>query len=191
MAGGVGCCVLVALATCTSALPVTNKAVAPDGSASPPTHAHATQFSSSQQFKGALLQALYSGSSKVKTLLASVGVTLGTKAAVHSEYDQMAAWWCAQKSRPADSTLCAKREFTAKIKGMTPEQKKVAMKSQLAQPASAVARKAMGDEAKQMIDAYCKTSGRGTMTTICSHTTSLLDAGKKKLSKMINVTGSG
>lgn len=182
---------IVLLAAYASALPVSNKAVAPNGSTPPPAHAHSTP-DAVQQFKGALLQSLNHGAANMRAILARAGVHLGSKQSVHAEYDRMTAWWCQQKSAVASgASLCAKRAFTAKLKGMTADQKKAAMQSYAAQSTSLVARKTMAAEAKQMIDAYCKTSQVGAGTELCRQSVSLLDMGKRKMAKLLNATALG
>ena len=178
---------LALLALCSSALPAGSKSASADSS---PVSTKA----SVQHMKASLLQALHSGAGKLKTLLTIAGPQAVGKLhndLVHKEYETMTSWWCGKKA-PQDSKLCQRRAFAQQLKGMSADAKRKAVQAQAAQ-ASPAARKAMSEEAKQMVDAYCKpapgsTDAVGAQSSICVRMLSVLEVGKRLIKRQNNKT---
>ena len=140
-----------------------------------------------------MLTALGAGATKVQHMLSGAGLMMGdpdgfgvfSSRLVHSEYEAMTTWWCGLKEpqRPANSALCARRALAQRLKGLSGEAKKAAMKAQ-PQDHSPEARKAMSEEAKRMVNAYCKGSQAiGATTTVCARTLGVLEMGKRLFKK--------
>ena len=181
------------LALSSSAAPAGSKAAA--SAASPPSSNDGKSTKSSvQHMKSALLQALHSGAGKLKTLLTIAGPQAVGKLhsdLVHKEYEAMTSWWCGNKA-PPDSKLCQRRALAQQLKGMSADAKRKAVQAQAAQ-ASPAARKSMSDEAKQMVDAYCKPSpgsadAVGAQSSICVRMLSVLEVGKRLIKRQSNKT---
>jgi hypothetical protein len=185
------------LVACAAAAPVVSTAAA----ASPlPADAAAdsrlAKHSSLAHLKASLLQTLHAGASRVHKLLAGNGAMMGDpegmgvfhQSTVHKEYDAMTTWWCS--SNPPNSKLCARRAAVLALKGQRADK---AQKPPHAE--SPEARKAMSEEAKKMVEAYCKPSSDnggsapgtgglrgsapGANTTLCARTLSILEMGKR------------
>ena len=186
--GALAALLLALLALCSSALPAGSKAAASADSSPVSTKA------SVQHMKASLLQALHSGAGKLKTLLTIAGPQAVGKLhndLVHKEYETMTSWWCGKKA-PQDSKLCQRRAFAQQLKGMSADAKRKAVQAQAAQ-ASPAARKAMSEEAKQMVDAYCKpapgsTDAVGAQSSICVRMLSVLEVGKRLIKRQNNKT---
>ena len=184
--------VVALLAVCASAAPA---GVPP---ADAPSGGGGSRAEHMQQLKASLLQALSKGAHEVRSMLASAGAMMGDpdgfavfgQRMMRVEYDNMTAWWCAQASRPADSTICTRRALIQKLKGLSPEAKKVAIKAQpLPHDASTTeGRKAMTDEARRMLNAYCKADA-GAGSAICVQTMSVLERGKRMWRHVQQKTG--
>lgn len=172
-------------------------AALPASAPSPPLK----QYDRLSQMKASLLHSLASGAGHLQTMLASAGMMMGDPEAgmgmysrnlVHREYEAMTGWWCANPGRPANSTLCARRAFAQSLKSLNGDAKKAAVKAQQAthDAASPAVRKAMSDEAKRMVDAYCKaaptTMAVGATTTICARSLGILEMGKRLFQKRHN-----
>ena len=164
------------------------------------------QFFTLQQLKSSMLSSLTMGANHVQAMLKSVGVSMGRPDEwifkhrdMHREYDEMTAWWCRmqQGSKPgAESALCAKRVVAARLKTMSGDAKRAALAQAKRDAEDPVKRKKVTDEAKRMVEAYCKAhfkgggsdrtvgppvglAGVGGQSSICTATVSVLDMGKK------------
>merc|ERR1719198_2747395 len=108
-----------------------------------------------------------------------------SKGLVHREYETMTSWWCSQPALSVNSPMCARRTMIQSVKGMSPEAKAAALKAKGIGIDPAKDRKAMSDEAKRMVEAYCKRGGSdgslalGATTTICARTLGVLEMGKR------------
>lgn len=158
------------------------------------------EYSTLQQLKGVMLASLSAGASKVQAVLKSVGVNMGKpdewifkKRDMHREYDDMTSWWCrSQQNNKAGekSGLCAKRDLAARLKTMSGDAKKAVLAQAKRDSLDPVLRKKVADEAKKMVDQYCKTHSEstgapGAGSSICKATTSVLDMRKKLFNRTL------
>lgn len=157
-------------------------------------------FEKLSTLKSHVLMSLASGANKVHALLSSVGVNMRhpqtwmtSRSVTHREYEQMTEWWCKLQRGGKTSTtsnLCAKREHAQQLRTMSADAKKAAQakaKHEMEDPAT---RKALSEEAKRMVDAYCKGSqvgadGHGAGTSICSKTVSVLDMSRRLFNRTL------
>ena len=102
-------------------------------------------------------------------------VLAGPPVLVNTEYDSMTRFWCAQPQR-ATSSICKRRAFTERLKVLSGDARKKALAEAPPRPSTAAARKAMSDDAKQMVQAWCATA-EGGATQLCVQSIGVLELG--------------
>ena len=108
--------------------------------------------------------------SKLSKLLPDAAAGVPMFGSLHKEYDAMTDWWCEGGGKEAaaafsDSSFCltrrAKNDPSTRAKGITDDHRQQKM-----------------EEAKVMIQHYCKTS-QGAETQICIRSIGLVETGKR------------
>jgi hypothetical protein len=186
------------LAVTSEAYPVSNKAAAATG-VNPPVHTRGELASTSgpkpQSYRMKLLHDLHDGAGKLSTLLQSAAPLVGSAASppllFNKEYDRMTEWWCRDRQL-SSSNLCSRRAYAARLKQLDGEAKKKALHSPeyrafTAHTKDATRRKAMADEAKQMLESFCKTTEAASLQ-ICVRTLGVLEMGKRLWRRQHNAT---
>ena len=177
---------LLLLVATSSAAPLSPTKAATDGTSTTPLAKSIMSAASSppeKKLKQTLLQRLHDGTMKLKSLFSSAAAlasesslpVVGKVGSLSKEYEAMAHWWCEENGRQQASkaasaqvgyasSLCARRTLAKQLTGLSSVEKKKKLDQQT--PKTAAERKRETDEAKQMVEHFCRT-GAGTTMQIC------------------------